>query len=45
MFLTQKVRPEAAEAKYEHKTPQIVLPKKEEKQTDTIRLNVKRSPH
>jgi HSP20 family protein len=43
--LPKKVRPEAAEAKYEHKTLQIVLPKKEEKQTDTIRLNVKRSPH
>lgn len=43
--LPKKVLPEAAEAKYDNKTLRIVLPKKEEKQTDTIRLNVKREPH
>ena len=42
--LPKKVLPEAAEAKYEGKTLRIVLPKKEEKQTNTVRLNVKKEP-
>jgi len=43
--LPKKVRPEAAEASFDHNVLRITVPKKEEKRTDTIRVNVKRSPH
>lgn len=43
--LPKKVRPEAAEASIENNILKITVPKKEEKRTDTVRVNVKRSPH
>jgi len=43
--LPKKVRPEAAEAGLDNNVLKITLPKKEEKVADTIRINVKRSPH
>lgn len=43
--LPKKVLPDAAEARYEDETLQIVLPKKEEKKTATIRIDVKEETH
>jgi len=43
--LPKKVRPEAAEASFDNNVLKITVPKREEKRTDTVRVNVKRSPH
>jgi HSP20 family protein len=43
--LPKKVRPEAAEASLDNNVLRITAPKKEERQTDTVRVNVKRLPH